>query len=141
VHEFIEAFRFIAHNGAVSGHPGLPSLSHLALETLKVGAIGVAISIVLALPLFVIRILVTAITSLPITLHQFGQMMQHGVGAGPLAPPPDSLMILSQIMTFVAVSAILPLYVLATTLFYYDIRIRREGFDLEHMAGQMGRAR
>jgi osmoprotectant transport system permease protein len=51
VHEFIEAFRFIAHNGAVSGYPGLPSLTHLALETLKVGAIGVAISIVLAVPL------------------------------------------------------------------------------------------
>jgi osmoprotectant transport system permease protein len=51
VHEFIEAFRFIAHNGAVAGAPGLPSLAHLALETLKVGAIGVAISIVLAVPL------------------------------------------------------------------------------------------
>jgi osmoprotectant transport system permease protein len=51
VHEFIEAFRFISHNGAVSGYPGLPSLTHLALETLKVGAIGVAISVVLAVPL------------------------------------------------------------------------------------------
>ena len=51
MHEFIEAFRFIAHNGAVSGYPGLPSLTHLALETLKVGAIGVAISVVLAVPL------------------------------------------------------------------------------------------
>jgi osmoprotectant transport system permease protein len=51
VHEFVEAFRFIAHNGAVAGAPGLPSLSHLALETLKVGAIGVALSIVLAVPL------------------------------------------------------------------------------------------
>jgi osmoprotectant transport system permease protein len=51
VHEFIEAFRFIAHNGAVSGYPGLPSLTHLALETLKVGAIGVAISVALAAPL------------------------------------------------------------------------------------------
>jgi osmoprotectant transport system permease protein len=51
VHEFIEAFRFIAHNGAVSGYPGLPSLTHLALETLKVGAIGVAISVALAVPL------------------------------------------------------------------------------------------
>jgi osmoprotectant transport system permease protein len=50
VHEFIEAFRFIAHNGAVSGYPELPSLTHLALETLKVGAIGVAISVVLAVP-------------------------------------------------------------------------------------------
>jgi osmoprotectant transport system permease protein len=51
VHEFIEAFRFIAHNGAVAGYPGLPTLTHLALETLKVGAIGVAISVVLAVPL------------------------------------------------------------------------------------------
>jgi osmoprotectant transport system permease protein len=51
LHEFIEAFRFIAHNGAVAGAPGLPSLTHLALETLKVGAIGVAISLAIAIPL------------------------------------------------------------------------------------------
>ena len=49
--DFGDAFRFIAHNGAVSGNPGLPSLVHLSLETLKVGAIGVAISLVLAAPL------------------------------------------------------------------------------------------
>jgi|SRR5271165_3210847 len=54
MHEFIEAFRFIAHNGAVAGQPGLPSLAHLALETLKVGAIGVAISIAVALPIGVV---------------------------------------------------------------------------------------
>jgi osmoprotectant transport system permease protein len=51
VSEFGAAFRFIAHNGAVAGYPNLPSLTHLALETLKVGAIGVAISLVLAAPL------------------------------------------------------------------------------------------
>jgi len=51
VHEFVEAFRFIARNGAVAGGPALPSLSHLALQTLKVGAIGVAISIAIAVPL------------------------------------------------------------------------------------------
>jgi osmoprotectant transport system permease protein len=51
VHEFIEAFRFIIHDGAVAGQPNLPSLAHLALETLKVGAIGVAISLVIAVPL------------------------------------------------------------------------------------------
>jgi osmoprotectant transport system permease protein len=50
MHEFIEAFKFIAHNGAVAGEPNLPSLAHLALETLKVGAIGVAISVVIAAP-------------------------------------------------------------------------------------------
>ncbi len=50
MHEFIEAFKFIAHNGAIAGQPALPSLTHLALETLKVGAIGVAISVVIAVP-------------------------------------------------------------------------------------------
>ena len=51
MHEFIEAFRFIARDGAVAGHPQLPSLTHLALETLKVSAIGVGISVVIAVPL------------------------------------------------------------------------------------------
>jgi osmoprotectant transport system permease protein len=51
LHEFLEAFRFIAHNGAIAGQPGLPSLMHLALETLRVAAIGVAISVVIAVPL------------------------------------------------------------------------------------------
>jgi osmoprotectant transport system permease protein len=50
MHEFIEAFRFIAHNGAVAGHPGLPTLSHLSLETLKVAFIGLAIAVAIALP-------------------------------------------------------------------------------------------
>ncbi len=54
MHEFVEAFRFILHNGAVAGEPNLPSLAHLALETLKVGAIGVAISIVIAVPVGVV---------------------------------------------------------------------------------------
>jgi osmoprotectant transport system permease protein len=51
VHEFVEAFRFIAHNGAVAGHSQLPTLTHLALETLKVSAIGVAISVAIGVPL------------------------------------------------------------------------------------------
>lgn len=51
VHEFIEAFRFIAHNGAVSGTPtALPSLTHLTLETLRVAAIGLAIAAAVAVP-------------------------------------------------------------------------------------------
>jgi osmoprotectant transport system permease protein len=51
VSEFGEAFEFILRNGEVPGYPGLPSLLHLVLETLKVGAIGVAIAIVMAAPL------------------------------------------------------------------------------------------
>jgi osmoprotectant transport system permease protein len=51
MHEFVGAFEFIGENGAIAGQPGLPTLSHLALETLKVGAIGVAISVLIAVPL------------------------------------------------------------------------------------------
>ena len=91
----------------------------------------------LLLPLFIIELMILMLTSLPLTLHQIGEVMRHGSG-GQIAPPPDSVMILSQILTFLAGSLILPLYSIATTLFYYDIRIRREGFDLEFMAGLMG---
>jgi hypothetical protein len=91
----------------------------------------------LLLPLFIIELLILSLTSLPLTLHQIGEFMRHGSG-GQIAPPPDSIMILSQILTFLAGSLILPLYAIATTLFYYDIRIRREGFDLEFMIGQLG---
>ncbi|HEY2215902.1 MAG TPA: ABC transporter permease [Solirubrobacteraceae bacterium] len=51
MHEFVEAFKFIAHNGAVAGHPDLPSLVHLSLETLKVAAIGLLIALTIAFPL------------------------------------------------------------------------------------------
>jgi osmoprotectant transport system permease protein len=49
--EFAEAFEFIGRNGSVPGEPGLPSLMHLTLETLKVASIGVAISILIAVPI------------------------------------------------------------------------------------------
>ena len=91
----------------------------------------------LLLPLFIIELLILSLTSLPLVLHQIGEFMQHG-SSGQIAAPPDSIMIISQILTFLAGSLILPLYPIATTLFYYDIRIRREGFDLEFMAGQLG---
>jgi hypothetical protein len=91
----------------------------------------------LLLPLFIIELLILSLTSLPLTLHQIGEIMRHG-SSGQLTPPPDSVMILSQVLTFLAGSVILPLYSIATTLFYYDIRIRREGFDLEFMAHQLG---
>jgi len=90
----------------------------------------------LLLPLFIIELLILSLTSLPLTLHQIGEVMRHG-SSGQITAPPDSVMILSQILTFLAGSLILPLYSIATTLFYYDIRIRREGFDLEFMNGQL----
>ncbi len=91
----------------------------------------------LLLPLFIIELLILSLTSLPLIIFQFGEAIRHG-GAGQMAMPPDSTVILSQILTFLAISLILPLYPIATTVFYYDIRIRREGYDLEVMADQLG---
>ncbi|HEX3452336.1 MAG TPA: ABC transporter permease [Solirubrobacteraceae bacterium] len=51
MHSFVQAFEFIGRDGAIPGQPGLPSLLHLALQTLKVGAIGVAISAAVGVPL------------------------------------------------------------------------------------------
>jgi osmoprotectant transport system permease protein len=51
MNNFTQAFDFIARNGSIPGYQGLPTLSHLALETLKISAIGIAISLVLAIPL------------------------------------------------------------------------------------------
>lgn len=48
---FIDAFRFIARNGSVPGYNGLPTLTHLTLETLKVSAIAIAISLIIAIPI------------------------------------------------------------------------------------------
>lgn len=51
MHPFVEAFNFIGHNGQISGISGQPTLVHLTLETLKVAAIGIAISLTVAIPL------------------------------------------------------------------------------------------
>lgn len=91
----------------------------------------------LLLPLFIIGLLFLSLTALPLLIYQVGESIRHGSG-GQLILPPDSTMILSQILTSLAGSIIWPLYAIATTLFYYDVRIRSEGFDLEFMARQLG---
>jgi hypothetical protein len=90
----------------------------------------------LLLPLFVIELLILSLTSLPVMVVEFGEALRHG--AAQLNAPPDATVIISTLLTFLAGSLILPLYPIATTLFYYDVRIRREGFDLEFMAENLG---
>jgi hypothetical protein len=94
----------------------------------------------LLLPLFVIELLALSLTSLPLTLHQINDVLRHGA-IGQIAAPPESAVIVSQILVLLSSSLLFPLYLIATTLFYYDVRIRREGFDLEWMAGQMEAAK
>jgi osmoprotectant transport system permease protein len=51
MHNFVDAFHFIGNNGQLAGVPGVPTLVHLTLETLKVAAIGIVISLAIAIPL------------------------------------------------------------------------------------------
>jgi osmoprotectant transport system permease protein len=48
--EFGAAFRFIFRDGQVPGRPPLPSLVHLTLHTLAVGGLGIAIALLIAIP-------------------------------------------------------------------------------------------
>ncbi len=51
MHNFIDAFKFIGRNGQVPGEGHLATLSHLTLETLKIAGIGIAVSLVIAIPI------------------------------------------------------------------------------------------
>jgi osmoprotectant transport system permease protein len=51
MHDFTEAFKFIGRNGELPGVPHLPTLVHLTLGTLKIAGIGVALALVIALPI------------------------------------------------------------------------------------------
>ncbi len=51
MHNFVSAFDFIAHNGQLAGVPGQPTLIQLALKTLWVAGLGMAIALVVAIPI------------------------------------------------------------------------------------------
>jgi hypothetical protein len=90
----------------------------------------------LLLPLFIIQLLVATLTSVPMIVAQINEAVRHGT-ATVLTNPPDAVVVGSQILTYLAGALILPLYAIAVTLFYYDVRIRREGFDLEFLASRL----
>jgi hypothetical protein len=90
----------------------------------------------LLLPLFIIQLLASTLTSVPLILSQINDAVRHGTSAQ-FANQSDIVVVGSQILTYVAGSLILPLYIIAVTLFYYDVRIRREGFDLEFLASRL----
>lgn len=50
MNDFVNAFKFIGRNGQIPGEPPLPTLVHLTVKTLEISAIGVGLSILIALP-------------------------------------------------------------------------------------------
>jgi osmoprotectant transport system permease protein len=54
VNNFVLAFHFVFHNGQIPGLAGQPTLISLTLDTLKIAAIGIAISLAIGLPIGVL---------------------------------------------------------------------------------------
>ena len=61
-----------------------------------------------------------------------------GVGAGAAASPLVTM--LTQIVSAIFTILIYPLISIAQTLLYYDLRIKKEGYDIELMASDLGSA-
>ena len=51
MHNFVDAFKFIARNGQIPGQQHLPTLAYYTLGTAKIAALAMAISLVIALPI------------------------------------------------------------------------------------------
>jgi len=51
MNNFVEAIKFIGRNGQIPGEPHFPTLVHLTLETLKIAGIGIALAVLIALPI------------------------------------------------------------------------------------------
>ena len=54
MHNFVEAIKFIGRNGQIPGAPPLPTLVHLMLGTLKIAGVGIALALLIALPIGVL---------------------------------------------------------------------------------------
>lgn len=84
---------------------------------------------VLALLVYVVRLLLGTIIGIPIIFYTFKHVGH---------PLPLWLMAITQLGGFLTNTLIGPIYSTGLTLFYYDQRVRKEGFDLEWMMRSAG---
>jgi hypothetical protein len=84
---------------------------------------------VLWLLVFVVRLMLAALFGFPVLLLAIKHMGQ---------PIPIGWMIFQQFGVFVMDTLIGPIYSIGLTLFYYDLRIRKEGYDIEWMMQAAG---
>ena len=84
---------------------------------------------VLFLLIIVITLAIVAVTQFPLVISAF----RH-----PGQPLPLTTQALQQVLNFFTSTLIGPIYAIGLTLFYYDQRIRKEGFDIEWMMQAAG---
>jgi len=86
---------------------------------------------VLGLLIAVIQVGLVAITQFPFMMVMFKDIRQHAL-------LPVWVQIAQQFVSFLTTSFIGPMWATGLTLFYYDQRIRKEGFDIEWMMQAAG---
>lgn len=68
-------------------------------------------------------------------------LMPFTVGLALAARNPSAVLVLTaltEVGTFIATVLVTPIFTIATALFYYDLRVRKEGFDLQMMINPSG---
>jgi hypothetical protein len=88
---------------------------------------------VILIVVFVLAAAAGAIVSIPFVI---AQVFTHDHSHPPSLLGPLSL--LQRILTMIVQAGVSPIGTIAMILFYYDIRIRKEGFDLQVLASSMG---
>jgi hypothetical protein len=86
--------------------------------------------------IFVLGLLTTAITFALVGITQFPFILMAFKHPG--VPLSIGIQALQQILSFFTTTFIGPIYATALTLFYYDQRIRKEGYDIEWMMQAAG---
>lgn len=91
-----------------------------------------------ALRVFVIYALFTVLTMVVTGVAQLPMMIAaFSAARSGLQDLPTWAAVLSQVGNFVSQSLVTPLLTIAIALLYYDERVRKEAFDLEHMMSQI----
>lgn len=93
---------------------------------------GVRLSLLL-LVVFVVGALLGALSQAPQLYGAISNSMRGVQGAAVLLEQPYIVIILTQVLSFMTESLVSPLSRLVTTLYYLDVRVRKEGLDIELM--------
>jgi hypothetical protein len=89
--------------------------------------------------IFVVYVLYFALVLVFSAIWEIAGMALNLSGGGTLASPTMAMQILLQIGGFVTQGFVGPLITIALALIYYDERVRKEAFDIEHMIAEIDR--
>lgn len=81
---------------------------------------------------FMLTMILSAVWQMPLAVATFATTR---IGQA----PPTWVQVTTQVAAFVTQCLVLPLSTIAFSLVYYDERVRKEAFDLEHMMAQLDR--